>query len=276
MNGPTVLLKRKKEIYMHKKTKTLTALLAALLVVGSAVGLSARDAKDPGERNVTYPGPEGVTLHGYVALPDSKGPHPAVLMIHEWWGLNHDTTLLADALAAEGFVVLAADAFRGSVSDTADGARKQVTETPRDQIAADLDAALNFLRSHSKVDPRRVASLGFCFGGTQSMYMGTRNPELAAVVIFYGGGPIQDADRLGSMREAGPVLGIYGREDRNIPVEQVRSFENALNSKNVENIITIYPGVGHAFVKSDTYRSGGAPEQAWNQMIEFLKRTLQE
>jgi carboxymethylenebutenolidase len=250
------------------------ALFAAILVLAVAGTVFARDAKDPGRRNVSYPGPDGTTLQGYLANPRSSGPSPAVLMIHEWWGLNHDTTLLADALAREGFVVLAADAFRGSVADTAAGARKQVTETPREQIAGDLDAALDFLRSHPQVDGDRVASLGFCFGGTQSMYMGTRNPELAAVVIFYGGGPIQEANQLGSMKDAGPVLGIYGKEDRGIPVEEVRNFEDAMEARGVENTITIYPRVGHAFVKSDTYRSGGAPEQAWNQTVNFLETTL--
>jgi carboxymethylenebutenolidase len=243
----------------------------------AAAGMSfAQDAMDPGERNVSYPGPNGVTLRGYLATPRSSGPSPAVVMVHEWWGLNHDTTELADALAREGFVVLAADAFRGSVARTAADARKQVTETPREQIAADLDAALDFLRSDPRVDANRVASLGFCFGGTQSMYMGTRNPELAGVVIFYGSGPIQDAAQLGSMKEAGPVLGIYGKEDGGIPVEQVRKFEDVMDARGVENTITIYPGVGHAFVKSNTYRSGGAPQQAWNQMVNFLKTTLSE
>lgn len=106
------------------------------------------------------------------------------------------------------------------------------------------------------------------------MWMGTRNPELAAVVIFYGGGPIQDAAQLGSMRQAGPVLGIYGEEDGGIPVEQVRNFERALEARNVENTITVYPGVGHAFVKSNSYQNGAQAEQAWNQMVEFLDRTL--
>ena len=108
------------------------------------------------------------------------------------------------------------------------------------------------------------------------MYMGTRNPELAAVVIFYGGGPIQDSAQLGSMQDAGPVLGIYGEEDRGIPVDQVRNFERALNSRDIENTITIYPGVGHAFVKSDTYQGGGAPQQAWEQMVGFLREKLGE
>jgi carboxymethylenebutenolidase len=88
------------------------------------------------------------------------------------------------------------------------------------------------------------------------------------------GEPITDSQQPGQMREAGPVLGIYGEEDGGIPVEQVRSFERVMNRRGVENTVTIYPGVGHAFVKSDTYNRGGAPEQAWNQMVDFLNDTL--
>jgi len=238
-----------------------------LLISGTAFG---QNMKDPGERNVSYRGPKGVNLEGYLATPTGRGKFPAVVMIHEWWGLNRDTTRLADALAEEGYVVLAADTFRGSVAKEAGDAMKQVRGTPPDQIAADLDAAFDYLRSHPKVDPSRIASLGFCFGGTQSMYMGTRNPDLAAVVIFYGSGPITDPAMLGTMQSAGPVLGIYGKEDGNIPEEQVQMFEDALETKNVKNTITVYPGVGHAFVKSNTYQNGEAAERAWQQMLSFL------
>ena len=261
---------------MNTYIKTTFITLIALSVLGAGAVAFAQNALDPGERNVTYPGPDGITLRGYLATPGGSGSYPAVVMIHEWWGLNHDTTILADALAREGFVVLAADAFRGSVAQSPADARKQVTETPREQIAADLDAALDFLRAHSLVDGDRVAVMGFCFGGTQAMYMGTRNPELSGVVIFYGGGPIQDASQLGGMKDAGPVLGIYGKVDRGIPVEQVRRFEEVMESGGIENTITVYPGVGHAFVKSNTYQNGGAPEQAWNQMVTFLRTTLRD
>jgi carboxymethylenebutenolidase len=268
--------------------------LAAAVAFGSGASVFAQNPLEPAKPNVSFAGPRqggrgsgrptdgfvagpgGLTLHGYLALPGGSGQAPGVLMIHEWWGLNRDTALLADALAREGFVVLAADAFRGRVAQDPDAARKQVSETPPEQIAADLDAALDFLRTLPRVDPQRVASLGFCFGGTQSMYMGTRNPELAAVVIFYGGGPIQDVKQLGSMREAGPVLGIYGEQDPSIPSQQVRAFQNALEAAGVRNTITVYPGVGHAFVKSNTYQDGGAAQKAWQQMLRFLKENLQE
>jgi carboxymethylenebutenolidase len=249
----------------------MSALIFAVVAVASA-----QNPLDPGERNVTFTGAGGVELSGYLALPEGSGRFPAVLMIHEWWGLNHDTTELADALAEEGFVVLAADAFRGSTAQTPGDARQQVTGTPTSQIAADLDSALDYLKSHPRVDSDRVASLGFCFGGTQSMYMGTRRPDLAGVVIFYGGGPITDAGQIGQMRDAGPVLGIYGREDGGIPVESVRAFAEAMTDNEVENTVTIYPGVGHAFVKSNTYRNGQTAERAWNQAVDFLARTIAE
>jgi carboxymethylenebutenolidase len=256
-----------------KSTILFLFIIPALLITAGGLAFG-QDPMAPADTNITYPGPDGVTLNGYLAVPSGSGRRPAVLMIHEWWGLNRDTALLADALAGEGFVVLAADAFRGSVAQTPSKARSQISETPQEQIAADLDAALEYLKAHGRTDPDRIASLGFCFGGTQSMHMGTRTPELAAVVIFYGSGPIQDPGRLGSMRRAGPVLGIYGEEDGNIPVSSVREFEEALNEKNVENTILVYEGVGHAFVKSDTYDNGGTAERAWNRMITFLKENL--
>lgn len=255
---------------MTYSNKVLVTAIAVALGVGGAGW--AQDPAAPAAANVTFAGPGGVALKGYLATPAGSGRAPAVVLIHEWWGLNNDMARLADALASEGYVVLAADAFRGSVAADAAAARKQTTETPADQIARDLDAALDYLKSHPRVNPDRVAALGFCFGGTQSMRMGTRRPDLAAVVIFYGGGPIQDAAQLGSMK--GPVLGIYGEQDQGIPVEQVRVFEAALKARSVPNTITVYPGVGHAFVKSSTYRDGSTAEKAWRQMVEFLGRTL--
>jgi carboxymethylenebutenolidase len=246
-------------------------LLFALLGAGSAF---TQDIMEPGRTYVDYPGPGGVTLHGYLALPPGSGAHPAVLMIHEWWGLNRDITLLADALAEEGFLVLAPDAFRGSVATTPEQAMKQITGTPSAQVAADLDAALEFLRNHPLADPKHVATLGFCFGGTQAMFQSTRQPALAATVILYGTGPIQDASSLGSMGKGGPVLGIFGEQDANIPVAQVRAFESALKARGINSTVTIYPGVGHAFVKSDTYRNGAAAERAWKQVVAFLESAL--
>ncbi|MFW5827016.1 MAG: dienelactone hydrolase family protein [Alkalispirochaeta sp.] len=245
-------------------------------VVGSGPVFAQADPAEPAEPNVAYPAADGAELHGYLATPSGDGPSPAVLMIHEWWGLNVDTTRLAEALSAEGYVVLAPDAFRGSVARDAQGAMAQLNSTPQQQIAGDLDAALDFLSTHEAVDSDRIAVMGFCFGGTQAMYMGTRASDLSAVITLYGSGPIQTSDALGNLVENGPVLGIFGAEDRSISLEEVNGFEAVLNEADVPNTITVYEGVGHAFVKSDTYDQGGAAEEAWQQLVGFLNRELTE
>lgn len=257
-------------------TKTVSMVFAIVALVGG-FAIAQSDHMVQGDPNVTYRSADGTEIGGYLATPPASygdGPHPAVIMVHEWWGLNVDVQRLAEALAAEGYIVLAPDLFRGSYATTPQQAMGQLRSTPQDQIAADLDAAFSFLQNHNAVDPDRIASTGFCFGGTQSMRLGTRANGLAAVVTFYGGGPIQSRDQLGRMRQNAPVLGIFGEEDGSIPVSEVRGFENALNAANIENTITVYPGVGHAFVKSTTYRNGGAPEEAWNQLVAFFDDVL--
>jgi carboxymethylenebutenolidase len=260
-------------------------LITVFLLIGFAYLLPAQAQILPVNPNVTYEGPGGITLRGYLALPGDRPPDeslygeprlPAVLLIHEWWGLNQDIAQRAEALANEGYLVLAPDAFRGNLAQTVQEALRLVLTTPSEQISGDLAAALAYLRSREDVLPEKVATVGFCFGGTQAMYLGTSHPELTGVVIFYGNNPITDPERLGSMAEAGPVLGIFGAKDNNIPLEQVRAFEMALQKKGVKYIITIYPDVGHAFLNSENYNRGGAPEEAWRQMLRFLEQNLKK
>ncbi len=144
---------------------------------------------------------------------------------------------------------------------TADEAAKLVQGTPPKQVVGDLDAALAYLQKRPEVDPKRVAVFGFCFGGTQSMYMGARDPSLAAVIIFYGPRPITDAAQLGTMREAAPLLGVYGAEDPNIPVDKVKAFKQLLTSTGIQYTITVFPGMGHAFVNAGNYNRGGEPQK---------------
>lgn len=96
----------------------------------------------------------------------------------------------------------------------------------------------------------------------------------AAVVTFYGSGPITDPAQLGAMEQAAPVLGVFGAEDGNIPVSEVRAFEEALGRRNIEHTITIYDGVGHAFVGSENYDAGGTATEAWNQLLAFLEENV--
>jgi carboxymethylenebutenolidase len=106
------------------------------------------------------------------------------------------------------------------------------------------------------------------------MYLGTRARGLAAIVTFYGSGLITDPAEMGLMADNGPVLGIFGEDDGSIPLREVEAFESALDDIGVDSQITVYPGVGHAFVKSSTFQNDGPAGQAWRELLDFLTREL--
>ena len=249
------------------------SLTALILVAISCVSLE-EPVKTPPTKNVEYQSGDGTDIGGYLARPEGKGPFPAVLMIHEWWGLNQDVTILADALAREGFIVLAPDALRGDLATSVPAAIALSSRTPKEQIATDLDGAIVFLRNHPDVDASRIGTMGFCFGGRESMRLGIRTDGLAAVVTLYGSSLVVDPEKLGFLGSAGPVLGIFGEKDSSIPLREVERFTDALNTVGAESTITVYPDVGHAFVKSSTYQNDEAAGKAWNQVVDFFKQTL--
>ena len=224
--------------------------------------------------NVTFTDEAGNTLIGYLAEPDTPGPHPAILLIHEWWGLNEGMTILADALAEQGYVVLAADAYRGNVTESIPRAIWLVTTTPEAQTTSDLDAGLAFLRDLESTDPDKVATMGFCFGGGHSLQLGLRQSENLAVTIMYYGAVVTDPELLRPLTDGQPVLGIFAEEDQQIFPEDVLEFEAALNSLNVPNEITIYSGVGHGFLDEENYDQPGTPGDAWQQTLAFLEANL--
>lgn len=249
-------------------------LIAALALGGPAALEIIRGTNSSGNANVTYTAADGTQLNGYLAEPAGDGPFPAVLLIHEWWGLNQDITEIADELAAEGYVVLAPDALRGQLTDQIARAIAINSSTPQEQVDSDLDDALAYLMSIPIVDPSRVAAWGFCFGGRNAFYLGTRHPDLAAVVDFYGGGvDVSGPDDLGAM--TGPFLGIFGETDASIPLEEVDALEAALVEAGITHEITVYPGVGHAFLNSENLTNTNEPAgQAWTQTLTFLDTNL--
>lgn len=264
--------------------RILFGLLAIVLLVLVALGgIILWDTLFPAQQvtdfaNVSFSGPDGSTLYAYLAAPSQsvEQPGPAVLLVHEFFGLNESIIEKADRLAAQGYTVLAADAYRGRTTRLIPRAIFLVLSTPRDQIQTDLQAGFNYLASLPQVDPHKIGAVGFCFGGTQVMYQATLNPDLRATVIYYGSGPITDPQNLGVMGENGPVLGIYGEQDASIPVSEVQAFEQAMQSRGVEHTVTIYPGVGHAFVTVEALQQPGPAEDAWTQMLAFLKGALMQ
>ena len=267
-------------------------LIAAVALWGLLDAVDGASARTVWNR--TWTSADGRELGGYLIVPEearrmvpspatrtlaetyrsADGRYPAVLLIHEWWGLTVDTARMADQLAADGYVVLAVDALRGRRAVSVPGALTLMAITPTDRIDRDIERALDELAALAEVDPGRVAVAGFCFGGTQAMRLGSRRADLAATAIFYGGGPFSTAEELGLLGRSGPVLGIWGAEDRTIPTEEVALFESLLLDAGVDVRFTIYEGVGHAFV--DPVRIGTDPiaATAWDRFRLFLLDVL--
>jgi carboxymethylenebutenolidase len=199
---------------------------------------------------------------------------PAVVMIHEWWGLNDNIKDMANELASKGYVVLAADLYNGEVATTPDKAMQlvgTVRENP-EQAISNLQSAVQYLASLPNVNSSRIASLGWCFGGGQSLQLALNSEQnpLAATVIYYGN-LVNDTNELSKINW--PVLGIFGNQDQSIPVESVNAFEQALNEIGITNEIYIYPGVGHAFANpsGDNYAPAETVD-AWEKTLVFLKK----
>jgi carboxymethylenebutenolidase len=211
-------------------------------------------------------------VRAYVAVPQGEGPFPAVIMIHEFYGLNQSIVGKAQGLAEEGYVVIAPDTFRGSTTSWIPRAIFQVITTPAERVNQDLDSVFAWLESQPNVNPQRIAIMGFCYGGRTSLLYSLHNPNLAATVVFYGS-PVTDVETLRQL--PGPLLGIFGGADQSIPLEQVRAFETALQQAGVPHEITIYDGQPHAFVTDmESIRAGGVQGRAWAQLLSFLERSL--
>ena len=212
--------------------------------------------------------------YGHFVIPaDMIEPYPAILVIHEWWGLNEGVRAMANRLAGLGYIVLAVDLFGGETAATPADARKlmlRVVENP-DVATENIRQAYEFLRDTAGAP--RIASLGWCFGGGWSLNAALLFPnELNAAVIYYG----QVTDNEANLRRLNvPILGIFGNEDRAIPVESVKSFEKALMNLEKNYDIEIYPGVGHAFANpTGTNYNAEAAGKAWEKTVAFLDSHL--
>lgn len=251
----------------------LIALLVLILV--AVVGFDAVASDGSGSyTNVSFTASDGTELRGYLAEPAGEGPHPSILLIHEWWGFNEGMTVLADSLAEEGYLVLAADAYRGRVTARVPRALYMTITTPQERIQSDLDDALDYLQGLPNADVDRTATMGFCFGGGQSLQLGLRESERLAVTVVYYGALVTNPDLLRPFTDGQAVLGIFGEEDQQIFVEDVIEFEAALNSLDINNQITIYADVGHAFLNEENFKEPGQAGDAWQETLIFLDENL--
>ena len=213
------------------------------------------------------------TVNGYLALPTGAGKHPAIIVIHEWWGLNDWVKKQAEKYASQGYVALAVDLYRGQSAKTPDEAHILMRGLPDDRGLRDLEAAFAYLASRPDVDSNKIGSLGWCMGGGWSIKLAEDQPKLAAFVVNYGSLP---TDAAIIARIKAPMLGNFGADDRGIPPASVQAFEAAMKSDGKSPDIKIYQGAGHAFQNPDN-KDGYRPEataDANKRIDNFFAKTL--
>lgn len=245
----------------------LTGLLLAPLTVLAEVQTKAIEYQDGDAR-----------LKGWLAWDDSiEGPRPAVLVAHEWWGLNEYAKQRAEMLAELGYVAFALDMYGDD----------KVTEHAKDakgwmeQIAANTDAwqarakaGLEVLKAQPDVDPERIAAVGYCFGGSTVMQLAYAGAPLAGVVSFHGALPPAPA----GVTVSTPVLVAHGEADPMVPPERVAAFKKALDAAGADWQFIGYSGALHAFTNpnADEYGIEGlkydedADRRSWEAMQAFL------
>jgi len=260
-----------------KSTGTLAALF--LFIFSCSPGL----ADDPGEspaleiesEEVTYSKSGDRDVKGFLARPKGQGPYPAIVLIHEWWGLNDHIRSQAREFAKLGYVALAVDLYDGEATTDPAKARELATNVRGEMEAAqqNLRDALTYLKQQKSVDPHRLASIGWCFGGGWSYQIAKNNLGVKASIIYYG--RFNPQDDLEKMRAS--IIGHFAEQDRAIKVDNVKEFQANLKTQGGDHEIYIYPNTTHGFAS----RKGENPkydeqaaELAWQRTLAFLKKHL--
>lgn len=220
-------------------------------------------------RMVEFPS-NGATTRGYLATPAS-GKGPGVIVIQEWWGLVPHIKSVADRFAAAGYAALAPDLYHGKTASEPDEAGKLFMALNIAQAEKDLRGAVTYLAAFSST--AKLGAVGFCMGGQLALFAGCTNPQIGAVVDFYGIHPNVTCD---FSRLQGPVLGLFAEKDQFVTPATAREVEAAIKAAGKSVQIHIYPGVDHAFFndeRPDAYDRAAA-EDAWRRTLAHFQAHL--
>jgi carboxymethylenebutenolidase len=215
------------------------------------------------------------SVNGWLARPivNAADDLPALIVIHEWWGLNDNVRRAAERLAGEGYVVLAVDLHQGNIADTPKAAMQMARNlSAGDEAAlANLQDAITYLKNH--VGATKVGVMGWCQGGAWSLRTALNYPiDIDAAVIYYGR-VTADAEELKVLDM--PVLGIFANDDFIVPPKMAYSFASAMASAKKDLEFYMYRDAAHAFSNpSGTDYNAVAAKDAWKRTIAFLARNL--
>ena len=237
-----------------------------------AAGVLGAQTDIPRTETVQFPSGTG-TASGFLALPAKPGRYPALITIHEWWGLTDWVKQQTENLAQQGYIALAVDLYRGKVTGDPDEANQLMMGLPQDRAVSDLQAALAYLDTRKDVDRGHIGAIGWAMGGGLVLRLAIHEPRLAACVVNYGDLPTDPSDIL---QIFAPVLGNFGADDRGVTPRDVDEFEKAMKGMKHLINVKIYDGAGRGFENS-TNATAWRPEaaaDAWTRTLEFLNKTM--
>ncbi len=255
-----------------KKVLLAALLLAAFPALASLVG-----------KQVVYKA-NGLSMKGYLAYDDAiKRKRPGVLVVHEWWGLNDYARRRANMLAEEGYVALAVDMYgNGKTADHPKDAGAFATAVSKDPAAAlaRFKAAMTTLEHQPRTDRKKIAAIGYCFGGGQALNMARAGLPLKGVVSFHGSLGTDHPAKPGQIRTK--IRVFTGAADPFAPPKVVAAFEKEMQEAHADYKLVSYPGAMHSFTNPDADQLGkqfdlplkydaAADQDSWTQTLAFLQ-----
>lgn len=249
-----------------------TALFAATLVTGTHAGLV--------EKTVTYQ-QDGTTLEGFHVYDDAvEGKRPGVLVIHQWTGLTDYEKRRSRMLAELGYNVFAADIYGKGIRPKPPEAGQEAGKYKSDRTLyrARLAAALDRLKADEHTDGKKIAAIGYCFGGTGVLELARAGTNIAGVVSFHGG--LAAADEMEALAGQIPaeILVLHGADDPFEPAEEVAKFMQEMKDAKADWQMNFYSGAVHSFTHKEAGDDAGkgaaydarADHRSWEAMKQFF------
>lgn len=261
--------------------------LANCLIAGTALLLSAAgQATDIQSETVTYPAGDQ-DMEGFIAYDaDVEGERPAVLVVHEWWGMTEHARDRARALAEAGYTAMAIDMYgEGRTAEHPEDAGEMAAAVREnmDRMTRRFNAGLELIRQHDTVDSDHVAAIGYCFGGGVVLEMARNGADLDAVASFHGSLATDDPAEPGDVQA--PLLILHGEADQMVSEAEVDAFRKEMVAADAYFRLISYPDAMHSFTnpQADDYAeefdlpvgyNEEAATKSWRELLGFLEQHL--
>lgn len=222
------------------------------------------------------------SLHGFIAYNDEDTQQrPAILIAHDWTGRNEFACLKAEKLASLGYVGFAVDMYGnaqlGKDNDEKSSLMKPLIED-RTLLSTRINAAYDAVKKLPQVDSNKIFVMGYCFGGLCALDLARSGAKLLGAISFHG---LLTAPENNSENILAKILVLHGYDDPMVPLSQVETFANEMNSKSVDWQIHMYGNTMHAFTnplandpKFGTVYDKQADQRSWQALCQFLNENL--